>query len=1052
MNEERSQDYLNLIDALLSCPSGEEPTILDANSDLIDDGLLQRMEEIAADFAEEGDQNSADWLRDVVTELAAVMGNLSAVSTSDEYLDFLIEVLQATEESGFEPQVVYPLLEANLEKLNENFTRVLRNWVTAILPEVEPEEAYGIAVAVGNFSLLIQEFVQRNQANNIEIAIAGYELVITVITREVSPEEWAILQNHLGLAYLKRIDGNLAQNWEGAIAAFQAALQVYTREALPHQWAEIQNNLGLAYFNRIQGDRSLNIEQAIWYYQAALEVYPRSQIPQDWATIQNNLGLAYLHLIRADRAENLEAAIAAFSAALQVRTREELPQQWAETQKNLGNTYTERICGNRAENVEAAIAAYIKALQVYSYETSPLDWAMLQDDLGNAYCDLIRGDWVKNQEAAIAAFQSALLVYTREEFPEDWARTQNNLATIYSDQTRGDKAENLELAIKACENALKVYTRSEFPEDWAMVQTNLGAAYRVRVQGDFAENLEIAIRCYNAALEEHTREQFPEDWAGLQNNLGNAYRERIRGERAENLEQSLCHFNAALFVYTPESFPQDWAMIQNNLALTYYDLGQIDKAIAYFRSALEICTPSTFAVDCLHYGGELGDRTFAVGRWAEAIEGYGVAIEVIEQTRYGVSTEARRQEILQQDIDVYQHMVQACVNNNNREKAIEYAERSKTRNLVELLANKNLFPKRDLYPNQQTYQTHREQLYKLRQQIPAKDRQLERLTRNRESEERYRDEIEQRRQELNHLQQQMDKLLGEINQVDPSFTFTQKVEVIPYSDIQALTDENTAIVEWYITGSQILSFIITRHNPHPIVLPSSPEDMKALEVWDKEYQDAYRQQKSQWITNLASRLQHLAEILHIDDILARIDEIFEEKGLKCDRLILIPHRYLHLFPIHALPLANGDFLCDRFSNGVGYAPSCQLLQLTQKRERPEFSNFFAIQNPTDDLLYTNLEVETICSSFPSAQVLVKQAATKIALNASQDLPLAHCNHFSCHGEFKLTSPIESALLLANKERLTLGEIFGLNLNQCRLVTLSACETGLSDPTRPSWQK
>lgn len=125
MNEERSQDYLNLIDALLSCPSGEEPTILDANSDLIDDGLLQTMEEIAADFAEEGDQNSADWLRDVVTELAAVMGNLSAVSTSDEYLDFLIEVLQATEESGFEPQVVYPLLEANLEKLNENLTRVL---------------------------------------------------------------------------------------------------------------------------------------------------------------------------------------------------------------------------------------------------------------------------------------------------------------------------------------------------------------------------------------------------------------------------------------------------------------------------------------------------------------------------------------------------------------------------------------------------------------------------------------------------------------------------------------------------------------------------------------------------------------------------------------------------------------------------------------------------------------------------------------------------------------------------------------------------------------
>ncbi len=33
--------------------------------------------------------------------------------------------------------------------------------------------------------------------------------------------------------------------------------------------------------------------------------------------------------------------------------------------------------------------------------------------------------------------------------------------------------------------------------------------------------------------------------------------------------------------------------------------------------------------------------------------------------------------------------------------------------------------------------------------------------------------------------------------------------------------------------------------------------------------------------------------------------------------------------------------------------------------------------------------------------------------------------------------------------LTLGEILGFNLNQCRLVTLSACETGLTDFTNSS---
>jgi tetratricopeptide (TPR) repeat protein len=451
------------------------------------------------------------------------------------YHDFLIEVLQATEESSADPQVVYPLLEANQEKLDENFASVLRDWLTATLPEVEPEQAYGIAASVGNFSHLIQQFPHGNQSNNIEIAIAGYEVVSTIITHEVSLEEWA----------------------------------------------------------------------------------------------------------------------------------------------------------------------------------------MIQDDLGNAYCDRSKGDWAENMEKAIAAFHSALQGYSHEAFPEDWARTQNNLATIYSDLTSGDQAENLEQAIACCENALQVYTRQVFPEDWAMVQTNLGAAYRKRIRGDKAENLEAAIRCYKAALEEYTREGFRVDWAGLQNNLGNAYRERIQGDRAENLEQALSCFNTALEVYTRESFPQDWAMIQNNLALTYYEQGQIELAIACFRAALEICTPSTFPYDCLQYGGNLGDKAFAAGFWIEAIEGYRVAIEVIEQIRAFASTEARRQEILQEYIDLYENIVQACINTNQLDKAVEYVERSKARNLVELLANCDLYPKGEIPADILN------ELDRLHREIPAQDRLIE---------------------------------------------------------------------------------------------------------------------------------------------------------------------------------------------------------------------------------------------------------------------------------------------------------------------------------------
>lgn len=253
--------------------------------------------------------------------------------------------------------------------------------------------------------------------------------------------------------------------------------------------------------------------------------------------------------------------------------------------------------------------------------------------------------------------------------------------------------------------------------------------------------------------------------------------------------------------------------------------------------------------------------------------------------------------------------------------------------------------------------------------------------------------------------------------------------------------------------------------------------------------------------------------MHLDDILSQIPQ-------ECDRLILIPHRFLHLFPLHALPLPDvgakhsgrgsrgettnpdpnaspfpgtqpkqtssnlpisvegeafavknfgektevldanasplqGLCLLDRFPGGVGYAPSCQLLQQAQNRQRPDFTHLFAIQNPTFDLTYTDLEVQTIQQHFHPRDVLVKSEAKKSAIDP-QRLSNAHCAHFSCHGYFNFNQPLLSALLLADSQQdektldlskcLTLDDLFSLDLSQCRLVVLSACETGLTDLT------
>ncbi|MEO9125558.1 MAG: CHAT domain-containing protein, partial [Microcoleus sp.] len=285
-----------------------------------------------------------------------------------------------------------------------------------------------------------------------------------------------------------------------------------------------------------------------------------------------------------------------------------------------------------------------------------------------------------------------------------------------------------------------------------------------------------------------------------------------------------------------------------------------------------------------------------------------------------------------------------------------------------------------------------------------------------------------------------------------------------------------------------------------------------LETWKDEYLNKYRNKKTNkiWQKTLADKLQKLSEILRLNEIVAQIPD-------NCDQLILVPHRYLHLFPLHALPFtskaepketAPTKYLLDCFPNGVKYAPSLQLLQLVQNRLKtrpsilPELQPLFAIQNPTEDLANADMEVETIKQRFNPHDILIKNQATKIAFTENvKNLSNASYIHFSCHGVFNFDYPLLSLLALAGsietspppstnpepsvesstpdivgavppcppespcppktkrsvtmrsgktvipEKCLTLQEIFAnLQLPQCNLVTLSACETGLTDST------
>jgi len=99
------------------------------------------------------------------------------------------------------------------------------------------------------------------------------------------------------------------------------------------------------------------------------------------------------------------------------------------------------------------------------------------------------------------------------------------------------------------------------------------------------------------------------------------------------------------------------------------------------------------------------------------------------------------------------------------------------------------------------------------------------------------------------------------------------------------------------------------------------------------------------------------------------------------------------------------------------------------------------------LTYSRAELESIVNllSTGTSTVLYEQDATRETLwNA---LPQATIAHFSCHGYFNPTTPLDSALLLAHNTQLTLRDLLNAEPQQMaslRLVTLSACMTAVID--------
>ena len=70
----KQEEYFKLIDRLLRCPNGQEPEVLDASADLIDENLIRTIMQVATIMAHENNQEGSKFLIFIARQLAKQLG------------------------------------------------------------------------------------------------------------------------------------------------------------------------------------------------------------------------------------------------------------------------------------------------------------------------------------------------------------------------------------------------------------------------------------------------------------------------------------------------------------------------------------------------------------------------------------------------------------------------------------------------------------------------------------------------------------------------------------------------------------------------------------------------------------------------------------------------------------------------------------------------------------------------------------------------------------------------------------------------------------------
>lgn len=426
----------------------------------------------------------------------------------------------------------------------------------------------------------------------------------------------------------------------------------------------------------------------------------------------------------------------------------------------------------------------------------------------------------------------------------------------------------------------------------------------------------------------------------------------------------------------------------------------------------------------------LGHVASLRGEYSAARASYQRARQILETLRAQLRGEELKISFVKSRLEVYEGLVSLYLTTRgeaiSREEVFSCMEAAKSRSMMEMI-----FRTGDtLRPPEDTENSTFRKIHDLRAELNwyyhrIEFEQLRPEGMSRERIERLQTEVYSREQALVKAQRGLPYDEGASGDPEDPTEFG-------LNRIQSSIPADTALIEYYATGDDLLAAVVTENDLtiEPVgSLLEAEHWLQLLRFQLSKFQMGVDYTSHFEEPLLSATLGHL-QSLH-NQLIRPLRSL-----LRARHLVFVPHGPLHFLPFHALQ-SDGEFVGDCHS--VSYAPSASIFAWCQRKTTPARQSSLILGIADAQAPQIKAEAECVAALLPQAKLyLGSQASSQVLREKGSEASLLH---IATHGMYRHDNPMFSGIRLSDGY-LNLYDLYRLRLN-ANLVTLSGCATGMN---------